>query len=244
MRLLEPHECQRQVNPSPLHVGIIMDGNGRWAKYRGLKRTEGHFAAWRAVISCIGAALDQKLETLTLYAFSPENWNRPPKDIEELFNIHRWKEGQRGFEGLADRGVRFVVLGDLEEERIPKSVKSWLTHLEKYSRSGARLSVYVALNDGGRQDLFRAARKAQDSQATMRDESDFRELLDHPELPDLDLVIRTGGECRISNFQLWRIAYSELLFTDTLFPDFTAGHFVSALNEYSSRRRRYGQISK
>lgn len=244
MRLIGPSEIgQLKGRELPTHVGLIMDGNGRWASYRGLARTEGHYAAWTAAANSIRAALDFGIPWLTLYAFSSENWKRPSGDLRELFNIKRWRAGQRDFLHLAGSGVRFQIAGNLDEPRIPSDVANWLRELEDRSRGGHLTTVTVVFNQGGQDDILQAARAiARDGIGPMTAEA-FRKYLSAPDAPDIDLLIRTGGEFRISNFQIWRLAYAELLFTDTLFPDFTQGHFASALADYSGRHRRFGNVT-
>jgi undecaprenyl diphosphate synthase len=220
-------------------IAIILDGNARWAEQRGLPVAEGHRAGTRAVRRTVEAAIDQGLRSLALYAFSTENWTRPPDEVEDLMEIFG-ETIDRELPDLAKEGVRTRFIG--RRDRAPQSLREKMKSLEAETAENDRLQLWIAFDYGGRSEIVEAVRGLLDSAvdpAELNDES-LRSHLYAPEMPDPDLVIRTSGEFRMSNFLLWQSAYSELVFVDTLWPDFDEEHLRSALEEFARRRRRFG----
>jgi undecaprenyl diphosphate synthase len=220
-------------------VAIIMDGNGRWAAQRGLPVAEGHRAGTRALRRTVEAAIDLGLETLVVYAFSTENWSRPPGEVDSLMDIFG-ETIERELPDLKRQGVRTRFMG--RRDRASAELRRQMARLEEETAQNERLNLWVALDYGGRAELVEAARRLAEAgfEPSEIDEDALREHLYAPELPDPDLLIRTSGELRISNFLLWQLAYSELVFTDTLWPDFGHEELEQALAAYASRRRRFG----
>ncbi|HTI00514.1 MAG TPA: polyprenyl diphosphate synthase [Acidisoma sp.] len=220
-----------------------MDGNGRWAKARGMPRVAGHRAGAKAVRRCIEAAIDQGVEWLTLFAFSSENWRRPEGEVMELTGLLR-QYLRSEVADLTKNGVRFRVIGD--RERFSPDLRAELEAAESKTAAGTRLNLTLALSYGGRSEIVAAARAmaeaAQSGAIDIRDldEEGFARFLSTAAMPDPDLLIRTSGERRLSNFLLWQCAYAELVFMDVLWPDFDAAHLAAALAEFSRRERRYG----
>ncbi len=229
--------------PAPLHVAIIMDGNGRWAKARGLPRLAGHRAGAQAVRRTVEAAVEAGVSWLTLYAFSSENWRRPPDEVLELTGLLRHYIRQELAE-MGQQGVRVRVLGD--RGRFDADTQADLAHAERNTKANTRLNLNVALSYGARDEIVAAARAAAEAAAAGHldpaalDEAAFGRLLYTAGMPDPDLVIRTSGEHRLSNFLLWQSAYAELVFLDVLWPDFNAAELDAALAEYARRERRFG----
>jgi undecaprenyl diphosphate synthase len=221
----------------PRHVAIIMDGNGRWAKARGLPRAAGHRAGAEAARKVLRAAGEAGVQCLTLYAFSSENWRRPAQEISDLTGLLRFYI-QRELNGLHREGVRLKVLGD--HNAFETDVAAMVDKAVAKTANNSRMTLAIALNYGARAELVRAARIA--AAAGAIDEAAIERALDTHDLPPLDLLIRTSGEQRLSNFLLWQAAYAELLFTDTLWPDFGADAFHAALADYARRERRYGGL--
>jgi len=229
--------------PAPAHIAIIMDGNGRWAAGRGLPRAAGHRAGAQAVRRTIEAAAGAGVGWLTLYAFSSENWRRPADEVLELTGLLRHYIRQELNE-LAGKGVRLRVLGD--RARFDAETRADLDRAEVATRGNTRLNLNVALSYGARDEIVAAARAAataavagQLDPATL-DEAAFSRLLFTAGMPDPDLVIRTSGEHRLSNFLLWQSAYAELVFLDVLWPDFGAAELTEAMQEFARRERRFG----
>jgi undecaprenyl diphosphate synthase len=220
-------------------VAIIMDGNGRWADRRGLSVAEGHRAGTRALRRTVEAAIDLGLETLVVYAFSTENWSRPPGEVDSLMDIFG-ETIERELPDLVRQGVRTRFMG--RRDRASAELREQMERLEDETAGNERLNLWVALDYGGRAELVEAARRLVEAgiDPPEIDENILRANLYAPELPDPDLLIRTSGELRISNFLLWQLAYSELVFTDTLWPDFGRPELEQALAAYASRRRRFG----
>jgi undecaprenyl diphosphate synthase len=220
-------------------VAVIMDGNGRWAERRGLPVAEGHRAGTKALRRTVEAAIDLEVETLAVYAFSTENWSRPEAEVESLMEIFG-ETIERELPDLARQGVRTRFMG--RRDRAPDELREQIERLEQETAQNDRLNLWVAFDYGGRADLVEAARKLVEAGAAPEeiDEDALRANLYAPELPDPDLLIRTSGELRISNFLLWQLAYSELVFVDTLWPDFGRGELEHALADYAQRRRRFG----
>jgi len=221
----------------PRHVAIIMDGNGRWAKARGLPRAAGHRAGAEAARKVLRAAGEAGVECLTLYAFSSENWRRPAQEISDLTGLLRFYL-QRELNGLHKEGVRLRIIGD--HQAFESDVAKMVDKAVERTRDNKRMTLAIALNYGARAELVRAARIAA-AQGEI-DEAAIERALDTHDLPPLDLLIRTSGEQRLSNFLLWQAAYAELLFTDTLWPDFDGDALRAALGDYARRERRYGGL--
>ena len=220
-------------------VAIIMDGNGRWAERRGLPVAEGHREGTKALRRTVEAAIDLGLETLVVYAFSTENWSRPETEVESLMEIFD-QTIERELPDLARQGVRTRFMG--RRDRAPDALREQIERLERETAENDRLDLWVAFDYGGRADIVEAARRLVEDGAAPDaiDEESLRANLYAPELPDPDLLIRTSGELRISNFLLWQLAYSELVFVDTLWPDFGRDELEHALAAYARRRRRFG----
>ncbi len=227
----------------PAHVAIIMDGNGRWARARGLPRTVGHHRGVEAVRRTVEAAAELGIGHLTLFGFSSENWGRPEEEVSELMGLLR-KYLRSEVADLHRNGVRLRVIGD--RDRLKSDIVDLIANAEQVTRDNTRLHLTVALSYGARQEITAAARRlaeaVRDGALTLDqlDESALAERLSTDGMPDPDLVIRTSGEKRISNFLLWQAAYAELVFIDTLWPDFTRDHLEMAIGEYQRRERRYG----
>ena len=217
-------------------VAIIMDGNGRWATKRDLPVEAGHREGTRALRRTVEAAIDLGLETLVVYAFSTENWSRPEGEVEDLMEIFG-ETIERELPDLARQGVRARFLG--RRDRAPDELRAQMEGLEEETAHNDRLNLWIAFDYGGRAELVEAARRLVEA-GVEPDEESLRANLYAPELPDPDLLIRTSGELRISNFLLWQLAYSELVFLDVLWPDFGSRELEDALAAYAQRRRRFG----
>jgi undecaprenyl diphosphate synthase len=217
-------------------VAIIMDGNGRWAERRGLPVAEGHRAGTKALRRTVEAAIDLGVETLIVYAFSTENWSRPDEEVASLMEIFG-ETIERELPDLARQGVRARFLG--RRDRAPDELRAQMESLEAETADNERLNLWIAFDYGGRAELIEAARRLVEA-GLEPDEETLRANLYAPELPDPDLLIRTSGELRISNFLLWQLAYSELVFLDVLWPDFGSRELEDALAAYAQRRRRFG----
>jgi undecaprenyl diphosphate synthase len=220
-------------------VAIIMDGNARWARRRRLPTAAGHRAGTRALRRTVEAAIDLGVESLAVYAFSTENWSRPTDEVELLMEIFG-ETIERELPDLVRQGVRVRFIG--RQDRAPDELRDRMAALEEETRHNERLSLWIAFDYGGRDELVRAARKLVESGIDPRevDENAFAAQLYAPDLPDPDLLIRTSGELRISNFLLWQRAYAELVFVETLWPDFGSQQLRDALAAYAQRRRRFG----
>lgn len=232
----------------PRHVAIVMDGNGRWARRRGLPRTAGHAAGEDALFDTVEGALDVELGWLTVFAFSTENWRRPTDEVRFLMEFN---EGilVRHRDDLHERGVRMRFVGR-RGGRIPKRVLRRMEETEELTRRNRAMTLTIAFNYGGRAEIVDAARSMATEAAEGRldprkiDERRLRRHLHAPDVPDPDLLVRTSGEYRISNFLLWELAYAELYFTDVLWPDFRRGDLFDAIRAYQSRDRRFGAVSE
>ena len=229
---------------SARHVAIIPDGNGRWAQRRGLPRNAGHRRGSRVVRGIVEAARDLGVEQLTLYAFSMENWARPPGEVDAIMSL---LDGylKREADELAEKGVRVSAIGRLH--MLERGVQDSLRELERRTEDGAEMLLTLALSYGGRSEIVDAARRlAREVEAGRLDpeaidEKRVQAALYAPDLPDPDLLIRTGGERRVSNFLLWQAAYTEIWTTDTLWPDFSEADLRSALDFFHGRERRFGR---
>ncbi len=231
----------------PKHVAVIMDGNGRWAKGRGAARLFGHKNAIKAVRDITEGAAELGIEFLTLYAFSTENWKRPKLEVRGLMELLvATIKGEVGT--LNKNNVRLQTIGDIKN--LPGNCERQLEEAMEITKGNTGLTLVLALNYGGRSELIEAAKKLAidvtngEVDATKIDETIFSEYLDTKNIPDPELLIRTSGEMRISNFLLWQVAYSELFFTDVLWPDFRKGDLYEAIVSYQKRERRFGKISE
>ena len=228
----------------PRHVAIIMDGNGRWAKKRLLPRVAGHRKGVETVRQVIRSCIERGVEYLTLFAFSSENWRRPPEEVSllmQLFVVALEQEVTR----LHENEIRFKLIGDVS--RFDARLRELIAHAEQLTANNTKLTLTIAANYGGRWDILNAANRmlaARPELAQGFDEDDLRPFLSMDDAPEPDLFIRTGGEKRISNFLLWQLAYTELYFTDTLWPDFDAKAFDAAIQSFQSRERRFGRTSE
>jgi undecaprenyl diphosphate synthase len=220
-------------------VAIIMDGNGRWAEQRGLPVAEGHRAGTRALRRTVEAAIDLGVESLAVYAFSTENWTRPIDEVEDLMEIFG-ETIERELPDLAREGVRVRFVG--RRDRAPAALLRQMETLEHDTAENTRLRLWICFDYGGRAEVVQAVQRivASGVGPDAVDEELIAANLADPEMPDPDLLVRTSGELRISNFLLWQLAYAELVFTDTLWPDFDAEDLRAALDQFAQRRRRFG----
>jgi undecaprenyl diphosphate synthase len=230
----------------PKHVAVVMDGNGRWAQQRGLKRTEGHAAGEEALFDTVDGALEIGLPWLTVFAFSTENWRRPLDEVRFLMGFNeRLLIARR--DDLNERGVRVRFIGR-RGGRVPERVRRRIEESEALTRRNRKLTLTFAFNYGGRAEIADAARALAGEVAAGRldpakiDERMLGRNLYAPDMPDPDLLVRTSGEFRISNYLLWELAYSELVFTDVLWPDFRRANLVEAIAEFQRRNRRFGTV--
>ena len=247
MNLLTRIRTLRQVRPAPepprpevaRAIAIVMDGNGRWARRRGLPTAAGHRAGTRALRRTVEAAIDLGVESLAVYAFSTENWTRPSDEVEALMEIFA-ETIERELPDLAKEGVRTRFVG--RRDRAPAELRERMAALEEGTAANERLQLWIAFDYGGRAELAWAARRLVEDgvEPDEIDEEALAARLYEPDMPDPDLLIRTSGELRISNFLLWQLAYAELVFVDTFWPDFGGHELYAALAEYAKRRRRFG----
>jgi undecaprenyl diphosphate synthase len=238
--LVEELEARVRARPLPHHVAIIMDGNGRWAEARGLPRAAGHRAGADAVRAVTRTARRIGLEALTLYAFSAENWGRPEDEVGALMDLlAEFLESERG--EMMQNAIRLNAIGDLE--RLPDPVRDKLAAVRAETRANEGMTLTLALSYGGRQEIVQAARRAAAAKGAMLDAADLEAGLWTAGLPELDLLVRTSGERRISNFLLWQCAYAELVFSDVLWPDFRDAELLTAIAEFQARERRFGMTA-
>ncbi len=241
--MIDPAAPGGASRPLPRHIGIIMDGNGRWAERRGLPRIEGHRVGAESVKDIVRACRQLGVETLTLYAFSSQNWARPADEIAALMQLLRDYLIEERDE-LIDNEIRLRAIGDVE--RLPPLVKAPLDALARDTAGNAKMTLVLALSYGGRESIARAAAaaaaaaRAGQLEPEQLDANAFAAFLPTFELPPLDLLIRTSGEQRISNFMLWELAYAELVFVDTMWPDFRRQQLFAALETFGVRERRFG----
>ena len=239
------HETGDQV-ALPLHVAIIMDGNGRWAKIHNLPKAAGHKKGAGSVKTAIKSAIEANVGYLTLYGFSSENWNRPSSEVSDLMGLLRIYLKSEIF-NLHKEGVRFCVIGD--RSRLDQDIVKLIEEAEEKTAANTRLHLVIALSYGGRAEITQAARALALQVKTGKLDPDdinenlFQDCLYTSEIPNPDLLIRTSGEQRISNFLLWQLAYAEFCFLDTLWPDFNKQDFDSAIEAFHRRERRYGTSS-
>lgn len=226
----------------PRHVGIIMDGNGRWAELRGLPRIEGHRRGAERSREVIDLAIELGINCLTLYAFSTENWQRPKEEVSMLMKILEYYL-KNEFEALVKKDVVFRAIG--ETWRLPENIQDLIRETEYKTKGNKGLNLVAALSYSGRSEIIRAVRKVMNSCTNPAElhEEDFDAYLDTAGLPQPDLIIRTSGERRLSNFLLWQAAYAELYFADTLWPDFDREEFMLAIQDFQGRERRFGKVS-
>ena len=226
----------------PTHIACVMDGNGRWAQRRGLPRTEGHAAGEQALFDTVEGALDIGLRWLTAWAFSTENWRRPADEVRYLMGFNEALLVRRRDE-LHDKNVRVRFIGR-RDWRVPRRVLRRMDETVELTRRNTGLTLTMAFNYGGRAEILDAVRDlvASGTPAGKITEKRVRDHLYAPDMPDPDLVVRTSGEFRLSNFMLWELAYSELVFTDVLWPDFRREHLFDAVREFQNRDRRFGGV--
>jgi undecaprenyl diphosphate synthase len=230
----------------PAHVAVIMDGNGRWARARGLPRFRGHSAGVKAVRDCIEGAIEAGVDHLTLFTFSQENWSRPAAEVEALMRLlQRYARQER--DELKAQGVEVRVFGDLD--RLSRGPRRAVDEIQVHTRGGSNLRLNLMISYGGRFEIVRAARRIAEKVAAGElapadiDDGAFAAELYTANIPDPDLLIRTSGEQRISNFLLWQMAYTELFVTPVLWPDFRREHLFRAIFDYQRRERRFGRVT-
>ena len=230
------------VNPVPRHVAIVMDGNGRWAKKRFMPRFFGHKQGVDALVRTVLACADRGVEYLTVFAFSSENWKRPTEEVSGLMGLVLVAVSKY-LAKLSGDGVRVRIVGD--REQVSEKLRDAWQHAEESTRHNTRITLSVAFNYGGRWDIVQACRRAIASgmDAEQLDEARLNGFMALSYAPDPDLFIRTGGELRISNFLLWQAAYSELVFTDCLWPEFSTADLDAAFAQYARRERRFGDVT-
>lgn len=236
------------INKVPLHVSMIMDGNGRWAQMRGKERVYGHYEGVESVRACVEAAVEAGVRYLSVYAFSEENWNRPDDEVNTLMGL-MVKAMDAEVPSLDKNGVRFMVIGN--RERLSEELNSVIDSCMEKTAHNDRLTLIIFLSYSGKWDILQAAKKIalellespdKSTEILEMDVNSFDRYLSTSGIPDPDLIIRTSGESRLSNYLLWQSAYSELLFVDTLWPDFRKEEFHEAMEYYSKRDRRYGKV--
>jgi undecaprenyl diphosphate synthase len=241
MNVVEKADPATQVDRRdiPRSIAIIMDGNGRWAEGRGVPVAEGHRAGTRVLRRIVEASIDLGIESLTVYAFSTENWSRPPEEVKDLMQIFE-ETIERELPDLRAQGVRVRFVG--RRDRAPDALRERMASMEDETAHNSRIHLWIAFDYGGRAELVQAARGlvAEGVAPEDVDERAFAARLYEPDMLEPDLLIRTSGEQRISNFLLWQLAYAELVFVDRLWPDFTEEDLYRALAEYAGRRRRFG----
>lgn len=226
------------ISPVPNHVAIIMDGNGRWATQRGLNRTEGHKEGVKVVKKIVEASVEVGVKYLTLFAFSTENWKRGPSEVNFLLNLFV-DTIYNYIPELKRNSVKLNFIGDFTP--LPVPLKKTMEYALKETSDGSSLVLTIAINYGGRHEILEACRKLCESKEDITEEN-FKKFLYTKDLPDPDLLIRTSGEMRISNFLLFQVAYTELYFTKTLWPDFTKEEYFKILQDFGKRERRFGGV--
>lgn len=233
------------IDPSriPVHIAAVMDGNGRWAQRRGLKRTDGHAAGEEALMDAVEGALDMGVKWLTVYAFSTENWRRPADEVRFLMRFNESLLTRRRDE-LNEKGVRIRFIGR-RDWRVPKRLARRIDESVELTKRNRTLTLTIAFNYGGRAEIIDAVKALIDEgvSSSKIDEKAIAKRLYAPDMPEPDLVVRTSGEFRTSNFLMWESAYSELVFTDVLWPDFRREHLFDSVREFQDRDRRFGGLS-
>ena len=225
--------------PVPQHIGYILDGNRRWAKKYGLPTYEGHLAGYNALKDVIDATADTGVKYISFYSFSTENWNRAEEEVRGIMRLIR-RLFKRDIKELVKKGYKLVVLGG--RENLPTDVSKMIDDAEEVSAGGTRATLAMCFNYGGQQEIVRAAARiaAEGIDPATIDEKEFARFLDHPDIPPCDLIVRTSGEQRLSNFMLWRSAYSEFLFLEKFWPEMRSEDVTGIIEEYNQRQRRYG----
>lgn len=229
----------------PAHIAVIMDGNGRWAEKHGLPRTFGHRKGVKAAETMVESCLEAGISYLTLFCFSSENWNRPEEEVSALMDLLR-SYFKQDVQKLQEKRVKLKFSGRFD--RLPKDIRKKMAEVDSIEISQPKLTLVMALSYGGREEIVdaarRLARRVADNDLSIEqiDEAEFSRSLYTPDVPDPDLLIRSGGEKRISNFLLWQGAYTEIVFSNKLWPDFSKEDFQSALDEYALRHRRFGRV--
>ncbi len=232
-------------NNIPNHVAIVMDGNGRWAKKRGLPRIKGHIEGTKSIKRVLEIAYDLNIKYITLFALSQENWDRPKQEVDGILKIIR-KSLHDELNQLNEKGIKVFIIGNFE--RVPEDIIKTIKNVQKTTKSNEKMNFCIAFSYGGREEITQAAKNlAKDvleGKIKIHDieENIFRNYLYTKDIPDPDLLIRTSGEIRISNFLLWQMAYTEFVFTPVLWPDFNKYHFLKAILEYQVRERRFGLV--
>jgi undecaprenyl diphosphate synthase len=237
-----PSSVAKDINPSflPTHIGIIMDGNGRWAEKRGLKRTQGHKQGLEAAKVVVKKAAELGVKYITLYTFSTENWKRATDEVGFLMSLIKLHlRAELAF--YSTNGIRVQHMGDLSG--LPPDIADEISYITKETAHFDKTTVVLAINYGGQDEIIRAIRKLDVNSLSKLTAENFNSYLDLPDLPPMDLLIRTGGEKRISNFLLWQSAYAELYFSDQLWPDWNGDNLVEAIFDYHSRDRRFGNVT-
>ncbi len=224
----------------PRHIGYILDGNRRWAKKHGLPTYEGHLAGYNALKEVVDATADAGVEYISFYTFSTENWNRAESEVRGIMKLIR-RLFKSDIKELVKKGYKLVVLGG--RENLPDDICQMIDDAEAASAPNSRATLAMCFNYGGQQEIVRAAARiaADGINPADIDEKEFEKYLDHPDIPPCDLIVRTSGEQRLSNFMLWRSAYSEFLFLDKFWPDMHEGDVTGIIEEYNQRQRRYGK---
>lgn len=218
----------------PVHVSFIMDGNGRWAKARGKERIFGHFEGVESVRAVLEASVEWGIKYVSFFAFSEENWGRPQEEVLGLMSL-MMRSMKNELHSFLSNGIRFRVLGNLD--RLSDELRSEIAHMESATASGDKMTMIIFMSYSGKWDIRQAARRMAEEGG-----KDIEEYLVTAGVPDPDLLIRTSGEQRISNYMLWQLAYTEFVFTPTLWPDFRKEQYLDALREYASRDRRFGKV--
>jgi len=232
-------------NNIPNHVAIIMDGNGRWAKARGLPRIKGHIEGTKSIERVLEIAYDLNIKYVTLFAFSKENWDRPKQEVDGILKIIR-KSLHDELNQLNEKGIKVSIIGNFE--KVPEDIIKIIKNVQKTTKSHEKMNVCIAFSYSGREEITQAAKNLANDilEGKMKildiEESIFKNYLYTKDIPNPDLLIRTSGEIRISNFLLWQMAYTELVFTPVLWPDFNKYHFLKAILEYQARERRFGLV--
>ena len=219
----------------PNHVAIVMDGNGTWSKKNNLKRRDGHQAGVKTAKKIVGYSIEKGIKNITLYALSNENLARSKRELKNLFDIFFFSFSEEK-DFLFENNIKIKFIGDLE--KLPKKLREYVIYLENSTKKNKRLNLFIALNYGGKQDIKQAVKKILSKK---HQNSNFENFLFSKDLPEVDLLIRTGGFKRLSNFILWQISYAELYFTDVLWPNFNKRNFFKALDWYSSVNRKFGK---